>query len=115
VGSQDFATHFVDEALSPDVAHINNLPFLGNDQVVLGILSSCVARQPSYFTRTIPPPSCLFRGFRRENYVGMWGHYGSKIVGVFLKPFNKVLGLSTDILWWYRPFFLWRIVPHLFF
>jgi hypothetical protein len=27
VGSQDFATHFLDEVLFQDVAHIDNLPF----------------------------------------------------------------------------------------
>jgi hypothetical protein len=34
----------------------------------------------------------------------MWGHYGSKIVGVFLGPLNEVSNLTTDILWWYKPF-----------
>jgi hypothetical protein len=34
------------------MAHINDLPLLGNVQVVLGILSSYVIRQPSYFTQT---------------------------------------------------------------
>jgi hypothetical protein len=28
VGSQDFATHFLDEVLSHDVVHIDDLPFL---------------------------------------------------------------------------------------
>jgi hypothetical protein len=40
--SQDFATHFLDEVLCQDMAHIDDLPFLGNTQIVLGILSSCV-------------------------------------------------------------------------
>jgi hypothetical protein len=44
MGSQEFATHFLDEALSQDMAHIDDLPFLGDAQVVLGILSSCVVR-----------------------------------------------------------------------
>jgi hypothetical protein len=35
----------------------------------------------------------------------MWGHYGSKIIGVFSRPFNEVLGLITNILWWYKPSF----------
>ncbi len=35
----------------------------------------------------------------------MWGCYGSKIVGVFSRPLNEVLGLTTNILWWYRPSF----------
>jgi hypothetical protein len=43
VGSQDFTTHFLDEALSQEVAYIDDLLLLGNTQVILGILSSCVA------------------------------------------------------------------------
>jgi hypothetical protein len=35
MGFQDFATHFLDEILSQDVAHINDLPLLGNAWVVL--------------------------------------------------------------------------------
>jgi len=57
MGSQEFATHFLDEVLSQDMAHIYDIPFLGNTQVVLGILSSCVTYQPSYFTWTIFPSS----------------------------------------------------------
>jgi hypothetical protein len=30
VGFQDFAMHFLDEALCEDMAHINDFPFLGN-------------------------------------------------------------------------------------
>jgi hypothetical protein len=30
MGFQDFAMHFLDEVLSQDVAHINDLPLLGN-------------------------------------------------------------------------------------
>ncbi len=55
VGFQDFATHFLDEALSQDVAHIDDFPFLGDTQVVLGILSSWVTCQPFYFIWIIPP------------------------------------------------------------
>jgi hypothetical protein len=40
VGSYDFATHFLDEALSQDMAHINDFPLLGNAQITLGILFS---------------------------------------------------------------------------
>jgi len=32
----------------------------------------------------------------------MWGHYGSKIVRVFLGPLSKALGLITDIVWQYK-------------
>jgi hypothetical protein len=50
MSSQDFDRHFFDEVLTQDVAHIDDLLFLGDTQVVLGILSSCVA---SYLTWTI--------------------------------------------------------------
>jgi hypothetical protein len=36
--------HFLDEVLFQNVVHINVLPFLGDPQIVLGILFSCVAR-----------------------------------------------------------------------
>jgi hypothetical protein len=42
MGFQDFATHFLDEISYQDVAHINNLFFLGNTVVASGILPSCV-------------------------------------------------------------------------
>jgi hypothetical protein len=35
-------THFLNEVLSQDVAHIDDLSFLGIAQVALGIFSSCV-------------------------------------------------------------------------
>jgi len=41
-GFQIFVTHFLDEVLFQDVVHMDNLPLLGNAQVALGILSSCV-------------------------------------------------------------------------
>ncbi len=53
MGFQDFATHFLDEVLFQDVVHINDLPLLGNTQIALGILSSCVVRRPSYLTWTV--------------------------------------------------------------
>ncbi len=53
MGFQDFATHFLDEGLFQNVVHINYFPLLENAQVILGILSSCVVRQPFYFTWTI--------------------------------------------------------------
>jgi hypothetical protein len=43
MGSQDFATHFLNDVLYQNVAHIDDFPLLGDPQVVLGILSSCVA------------------------------------------------------------------------
>jgi hypothetical protein len=50
MGSQDFAMHFLDEVLSQDVAHIDDLSLLGDAHVVLGILSSCIIHWPSYLT-----------------------------------------------------------------
>jgi hypothetical protein len=51
MGFQDFATHFLDEVLFQDMAHINNLSFLGDTQVTLGILSSCVV-QSTFLSHT---------------------------------------------------------------
>jgi hypothetical protein len=45
----------LDNVLSQDMVHIDDVPFLGDSYVVLGILSSCVACGLSYFTWTIPP------------------------------------------------------------
>ncbi len=39
-----------------------------------------------------------FGKFRQESYLSMWGHYGSRIVIIFLGPFNEVLSLTTIIL-----------------
>jgi hypothetical protein len=40
--TQNFATHLLDEVLSQDMAHIDDLGLLGDTQVALGILFSCV-------------------------------------------------------------------------
>jgi hypothetical protein len=53
MGFQNFATHFWDEVLSQDMAHINDLPVLGYAHVALGILSSSVVHRLSYFTRMV--------------------------------------------------------------
>ncbi len=55
-----------------------------------------------------------FGRFRQENYVGMWGHYGSRIVGVFLGPFNEASNLIINIIWWYMPFIYGRLCPIFF-
>jgi len=57
IGFQGFVTFFLDEILSQDVVHINDLLILGNAQIALGILFSFVTRQPSYLTQTIFPSS----------------------------------------------------------
>jgi len=46
-----------------------------------------------------------------ENYISMWGHYGFRIVGVFLRPLSEVLGLISNILWGYRPFLYGGLCP----
>ncbi len=98
---------FLDETLFQNVVHVNNFPLLGDvAHVALGILSSCVVCQPFYLTYFF---LISFGGFPHESYVGMWGHYGSRIEGVFSGPFSKVLGFTTDILWWYRPCFYGRL------
>ncbi len=50
VGFQDFATHFLDDVLFQDVAHIDDFPLLGDAQVALGILASSVTYLPLYLT-----------------------------------------------------------------
>ncbi len=49
------------------MAHIDVLPLLGDTQIALGIMFSCVAHRPSYFTRTISPSFLpLLVGFNRK-------------------------------------------------
>ncbi len=60
VGSQDFVTYFLDEVLFQDIVHIDDLPFLRDAQIALGILSSCVAQHPCYLTWIVPPFSFMF-------------------------------------------------------
>jgi hypothetical protein len=49
------------------VTHINDLSFLGDAQVTLGIMSSCVAHWASYLTRTIPPSFLsILAGFNKK-------------------------------------------------
>jgi len=80
------------------MAHINNLSFLGNAQVALGILFSCVAHQLFYFTRTIYIFSLSLLVSFNGRVMCMWGHYGFRIVGVFLGSLSEVLNLTTNVL-----------------
>ncbi len=59
--------------------------------------------------------SIFLGGFWQNSYGGMWGHYGSKIVGVFLRPFSEASGLTIDILWWYRPSLYGGLCPIYFY
>ncbi len=52
-----------------------------------------------------------FGGFWWESYACIWGHYGSKIMGVFSGPLSEALNLTTDIIWWYRPSFNRKLCP----
>jgi hypothetical protein len=47
--------HFLDEVSFQDLEHINDFHLLRDTHVALGIMSSCVTHQPSYFTRTMLP------------------------------------------------------------
>jgi hypothetical protein len=86
-------------------------------KVVLGILSSCIVHQHFYFTWTILPSSSFlyllanFGKFWQENYANMWGHYGFRIMRIFLRPLNEVSGSTIDILWWYKVFYNGRLCP----
>jgi hypothetical protein len=41
----------------------------------------------------------------------MWGHYGSKIMGVLSGPLDESSNLITDIFWWYRFSFYGGLCP----
>jgi len=56
----------------------------------------------------------FFDKFWQKHFVNMWGHYGSMVMGVYSRPFNKVLGLTINILWWYKPFIYKRSCPIFF-
>jgi len=45
----------------------------------------------------------------------MWGHYGSKIMGVISGPFSEASSVTINIFWWYRPFLYGGLCPILFF
>jgi hypothetical protein len=56
-----------------------------------------------------------FCKFQQKSYASMWGHYGFRIVGVFLGPLNEVSSLTIDIIWWYWPSLYGGLCPILFF
>jgi hypothetical protein len=111
--SQDFAMHFLDETLSQNVVHIDDFPLLGDAQVALGILSSCITRQPFYFTWTIPFSFVLsfLTGFNKKVMQLCGDIMGPGSWEFFSRPLNKALGLTTDIFWWYKPFFHRGLCP----
>jgi len=42
MGSQDYATHFLDLALFQNMVHIDDILLIGDTQVVMGILFSSI-------------------------------------------------------------------------
>jgi hypothetical protein len=56
-----------------------------------------------------------FNGFWQENYVSMWGHYGSRVMIVYSGSFGKVLGPITNLIWWYKLYFYGRLCFNCFF
>jgi hypothetical protein len=73
------------------MAHIDVLPLLGDTQIALGIMSSCVAHQPSYLTRTISPSSFLplLVGFNRKRMQVCADIMGSRLWESFKGPLVK--------------------------
>jgi hypothetical protein len=53
----------------------------------------------------------FFGGFWQKSYVGMWGHYGSRVMGVYSRPFSKTSNPIIDLLWWYKSFVYGRLCP----
>jgi hypothetical protein len=53
----------------------------------------------------------FFSGFRQKKYASMWGHYESKVMGIYLGPLNEALGLTTNFFQWYRFFIYGRLCP----
>jgi hypothetical protein len=107
--------NFLNEALSQDVAHIDNFSLSGDafgHFVFMCRLSTFLFHMDSTSFFFFP---VSFSGFQRESYVGMWGHHGSMIVGVFSRPLNKASSSTTNILWRYRPFLYGGLCPICFF
>jgi hypothetical protein len=82
------------------MAHIDDLLFLGDTQVVFDILSSCVVRQPFYLIQTLPSSSSflyLSMNFDKKvmqvcgDIMGPWSRK-------FIEPFNKASNLTINLL-----------------
>jgi len=117
IGSQGFVTFLLDEILSQDMAHINDLLILGSAQVALGILFSFVAHQllislKQYFLLLL---SYFFWWVSIKKLCRCVGHYGSKVMGLYSRPLSKALNPTIDLFWWYRPFNYGGLCPICFF
>jgi hypothetical protein len=83
------------------MAHIDALPLLGCFRHFVPMCNSLTFlfhMDSTYFFFF----HVSFGGFRQESYAGMWGHYGSKIVRIFSRPFNEALSSTTNMFSWYR-------------
>ncbi len=104
---QDFATHFLDEVFFQDMVHAyqwssslgRHLGCFGHFVLMCSSLTFLShSDSTSFFFLLIS-----FGEFWQEIYVNMWGHYGSRIMGVFLVPLHVASNLTIDILWWCKP------------
>jgi hypothetical protein len=56
----------------------------------------------------------FFGEFQQENYANIWGHYGSKVMGIYSRPLNEISGSTLDLFWWYKLFIFARLCPFTF-
>jgi len=56
----------------------------------------------------------FFGDFWQKNYVGMLGHYGSRVMRIYSRPLGKVLGLITNLLWCISFIYMEDYVPIIF-
>ncbi len=91
MGFQNFSTHFLDEKFISRCGTYQQSSFLRKRPKCFGhfviMYSSSTflfhADNASFFFFLVS-----FGEFQQKRYAGMWGHYGSRIVGVFLGPLN---------------------------
>ncbi len=99
MGPQDFATHLLDETLSLNMVHIDDLLFLGDAYIASSIfIPMCSSLTFLSHTNSTSFLLISFNKFQQKSYASFLRHYGSKIVGVFLRPLNKASGSTTNIL-----------------
>jgi hypothetical protein len=108
VGSQDFIMHFFERGfiLGRDIYWWSS--FFGIHTCCFGHfifmchLSTFLSHSNNTFFFFL---HVSFGRFWQENCVNMWGNYGSRVMRVYSRPFSKALHLTTNIFWWYRPYF----------
>jgi len=75
------------------------------------VLMCCLLTFSSHLNNTFFFLPIFFGEFWQKHYASMWGHYGSRVMGVYLRPLSEALGLTTNLFWWYRPFIYGRLCP----